>query len=86
MIATVNVNYMSKLFNNSIEEWEDDNNRLTEVERNAINTLVNEYIILLGVRERVNITNYPELLFEAEQGIEEIRLILNVFLLDEYRE
>ena len=65
---------------------------MTDQERNAVNSLINEYIKCLCLRERItqNILleeeHFPKLLYEVEVEIDEIRLILNTFLLDEYRE
>ena len=65
---------------------------MTDQERNAVNSLINEYIKCLCLRERItqNILleeeHFPNLLYEVEVEIDEIRLILNTFLLDEYRE
>lgn len=65
---------------------------MTKQERDAVNTLINQYVTCLCLRERItqNILleeeHFPKLLFEVEVEIDEIRLILNTFLLDEYRE
>lgn len=65
---------------------------MTNQERNAVNTLINEYISCLCLRERItknillNEEHFPKMLYEVEMEIEEIRLILNTFLLDEYRD
>ncbi len=65
---------------------------MTEQERNAVNTLVNQYITCLCLRERINKNilleeeHFPKMLYEVEVEIDEIRLILNTFLLDDYRE
>ena len=65
---------------------------MTDQERNAVNSLINEYIKCLCLRERItqNILleeeHFPKLLYEVEVEIDEIRLILNTILLDEYRE
>lgn len=65
---------------------------MTEQERNAVNTLVNQYVTCLCLRERItqNILleeeHFPKMLYEVEVEIDEIRLILNTFLLDDYRD
>lgn len=80
---------MSNFLNKKVEEWEDKPIGFTAREIAAVNQLVNEYITMLSIRERAAMTlteDYPKILYEVEKEIQEIRLILNTFLLDSHRD
>lgn len=64
---------------------------MNELERKAVNSLINEYVNMLCARERIAMHpdvwgSYPKMLYEIETEIQEIRLILNTFLLDDHRD
>jgi len=64
---------------------------VNKAERDAVNSLLAEYVRMLCARERIAMHPltgevYPKLLYKVEKEIEEIRLILNTFLLDDHRD
>lgn len=64
---------------------------MNELERKAVNSLLDKYVRMLCARERIGMFPiagelYPRMLYEVEREIQEIRLILNTFLLDDHRD
>lgn len=58
---------------------------MTPQEYRAVNTLLGEYVKMLCLRERVcmqPLADFSKLLYEVEMELDEIKLILNTFLLD----
>ena len=84
---------MSRMNNNRIDDWDDDepeDHTLTNEELGAVNILLEEYVNMLCLRERVSMNipiqmdEFPKMLYEIEMELTEIRLILNTFLLDNH--